>query len=456
MKIRNKILIYFSTTIIVLLGVSLGAIFIIFSEYREEEFQQKQNTKILQTLFQLTKFEDYSKELAGIMDELTIHDFYDEKMLIFDTQKDLIFSSIDDLSITNYSIILNELSPANRWIETKVGNYDVVGVYVQHDNAGYYGISKAFDESGYSKIYFLGNVLSGIFIFMSAIVLAISLYLSKKIAKPITELSERLNRFDLGDTNTEELPVNESSYELKHLTERFNQLFKKTNEAFLFQKHTINHISHELKTPITILVSELETLLTYNDLDALKPVLNTQIQSAKSLGDIINILLELSKFEAGQTIKKKPLRIDDLIFDVVSELNSIHPDFIFDINYNSTLIDEHTLMIHANEMLIKQAFQNLLSNAITYGDTKQSSIVFDIVDGNNLSIKIINSGYVISKFEEKYVFNYFFRGTNSKGKMGFGLGLVLTKKILEVNHAVISYASSKNNLNIFEVKFPLS
>ena len=100
MKIRNKILIYFSTTIIVLLGVSLGAIFIIFSEYREEEFQQKQNTKILQTLSQLTKFEDYGKELAGIMDELTIHDFYDEKMLIFDMQKDLIFSSIDDLPIT--------------------------------------------------------------------------------------------------------------------------------------------------------------------------------------------------------------------------------------------------------------------------------------------------------------------------------------------------------------------
>ncbi|TYB74027.1 hypothetical protein [Bizionia myxarmorum] len=180
MKIRNKILIYFSTTIIVLLGLSLGAIFIIFSEYREEEFQQKQNTKILQTLSQLTQFEDYSKELAGIMDELTIHDFYDEKMLIFDTQKDLIFSSIDDLSISNYGIILNELSPANRWIETKVGNYDIVGVYIEHDTIGYYAISKAFDESGYSKIYFLGNILIGIFILISLIVIIISLYLCKK------------------------------------------------------------------------------------------------------------------------------------------------------------------------------------------------------------------------------------------------------------------------------------
>ncbi|WP_394348527.1 histidine kinase [Bizionia myxarmorum] len=62
----------------------------------------------------------------------------------------------------------------------------------------------------------------------------------------------------------------------------------------------------------------------------------------------------------------------------------------------------------------------------------------------------------MSKLEEKYLFNYFFRGINSKAKMGFGLGLVLTKKILKVNHATISYRSSKNNLNSFEVKFPLS
>ena len=456
MKIRNKILIYFSTTIIVLLGLSLSAIFIIFSEYREEEFQQKQSTKIKQTLSQLTKYEDYGKELAGIMDQLTIHDFYDEKMLIFDTQKDLIFSSIDDLSISNYSTILNELSPANEWIETKVGNYDIVGVYLTHDGRGYYAISKAYDQSGYSKIYFLGNVLIGIFIFISVIVIMVSLYLSKIIAKPITELSEKIKTFDLSSPNTKELPANNSSHELKFLTNRFNQLLNKTNEAFLFQKHTINHISHELKTPITVLVSELETLLTYNDIEKLKPVLVSQINSAKSLGDIITILLEVSKFEAGQKMDKVSVRIDDLIFDIITELNSIYPNYKFHIKYNSTVIEESVLTIQVNEMLIKQAFQNLLLNAITYSDSQQSVVVFDVLERKKLSIKIINNGTTISKTEEKYLFDYFFRGTNSKGKMGFGLGLVLTKKLLALNSSSISYKSSENNLNVFEVMFPLS
>lgn len=456
MKIRNKILIYFSTTIIVLLAVSLGAIFILFSEYREEEFQQKQNTKIIQTLSKLGQYEAYGKELAGIMDELTIHDFYDEKMLIFDTQKDLIFSSIDDLSISNYTTILNHLSPANQWIETKVKNYDIVGIYIEYDNVGYYAISKAYDASGYSKIYFLGNVLIGIFVFISGIVILISIYLSKKIAKPLTELSEKLNELDLSNVDIKELPIDESSLELKHLTDRFNQLFKKTNEAFLFQKHTINHISHELKTPITILVSELERLLTYNDIEELKPVLSTQIQSAKSLGDIINVLLEISKFEAGQNVEREHFRVDDLIFDIIAELNIIYPDFKFEVNYGSHLVDESNLSIFANEMLIKQAFSNLLINAINYGDTDQAALIFDVTEKNQLSVQIKNTGTVISELEEKYLFNYFFRGTNSKGKMGFGLGLVLTKRIFALNNAVISYTSSNKNLNTFEVRFPLS
>jgi two-component system, OmpR family, sensor histidine kinase ArlS len=83
-KIRNKILIYFSSTVIALSAISLTIIYILFYEYREEEFQQQQNDKIKYTIRLLAEYKEMSEELANIMDELTIHDFYDEKMLVFD------------------------------------------------------------------------------------------------------------------------------------------------------------------------------------------------------------------------------------------------------------------------------------------------------------------------------------------------------------------------------------
>ncbi|RXG31979.1 sensor histidine kinase [Leeuwenhoekiella marinoflava] len=457
MKIRNKILFYFSSTVSVLLGVALLSIFILFSEYREEEFQQRQNTKIKQTLIFLNKYKAYGKELAGVMDELTINDFYDEKMLVFNADKELIFASIDNLPIANYKEILSELDTSNIWIETKVDNYDIVGVYLKIENSGYYAISKAYDEAGHSKIYFLGNVLIGIFIFITVIVILISIVLSNHISKPLTLLSERLSKFDLNHLGGSFLKTDKSSYELELLTERFNALLKKTNEAFLFQKHVVNHISHELKTPISILVSELEILKSNRDLDQVHQLLEGQIQAAKSLGDTINILLEIAKYEAGQEITLQCLRVDELLFDTIAELNSLYPNHSFGINYSSLVTGEEDLQVMGNEMLLKQAFQNLLTNSVSYGITKQTSITFDtIAQTKELAVCISNSGKTISKSEEKYLFDYFFRGANSHGQTGFGLGLVLTKKIILLHKGSIQYSSKKDKHNNFEIKIPLS
>ncbi len=456
MKIRNKILVYFSTTVISLTAVSLTIIYILFSEYREEEFQQQQYEKIKYTIKFLAEYEEMSENLAYIMDELTIHDFYDEKLLIFDTKKDMIFSSIDDLPIPDYETILNELSPSKRWIETKENKYDIVGIYHEHNKNSFYAISKAYDAFGYTKMYFLRNALIGIFLFITIVVIFISRFLSNKISRPITALAENLNNYDLSKEKVDELEIETSSYELKQLTQRFNELLRRTNEAFVFQKHTIHHISHQLKTPISVLVSELERIKYFSRIEDVKPEIENQIIKAKSLGSIINVLLEISKIESGQQTKKQALRIDELFFDVIEELNAIYPDFHFEVNYVPDEINEKRIIINLNPILIRQAIQNLLTNCILYSNNSKAEIKIDCSDGSGLKIQIINTGNPITSEEENFLFNHFFRGKNSQGKTGFGLGLVLTKKIVELNSATITYSNPSENLNVFELNFPLS
>ncbi len=456
MKIRNKILIYFSSTVIFLSAISLIVIYLLFSEYREEEFQQRQKEKVQFTVELLTEYIEMSENLSRIMDELTIHDFYDEKMLVFDSEKGLIFSSVDDLPIDGYNRILNELSPAKRWIETKEEAYDVVGMYLERNQKSYYAVSKAYDAFGYSKMFFLRNVLVGIFAVISVIVVFISLALSNKISRPITALAEKLNKFDMSSENTTEIQTETSSYELKNLTQKFNELLKKTNEAFSFQKHTIHHISHELKTPIAVLVSELEKLKNSSDFEYVKSRLDSQIDKAKSLGSIINVLLEISKVESGQKIRKQTIRIDELIFDTIEELKIIYPDFNFELNYFPDEIDEQRLNLNVNEALVRQALKNLMTNSIAYSNNSKASIKLNCSSFKSLKISISNSGKPVPKDEEKYLFNHFFRGENSRNKAGFGLGLVLTKKIINLNSGTITYSNPSDNLNVFELKFSLS
>lgn len=156
MKIRNKILIYFSTTVIALTAISLMIIYILFSEYREEEFQQQQNEKIHTTIKLIEKIKQESATISYLIDQQDINDFYDEKLLVYDSGKNLIFASLDSLDIVKAESILNKLSQTQRWIETKEENYDLIGIYAEANNQTYYAVSKAYDAFGYTKMYFYG------------------------------------------------------------------------------------------------------------------------------------------------------------------------------------------------------------------------------------------------------------------------------------------------------------
>ncbi len=435
------------------MAVSFSIVYILFSEYREEEFQQQQKEKIKYTIRFMADYKAMSENLAEIMDELTIHDFYDEKMLVFDADQQIIFSSIDDLPIPDYEKILENISPETQWFETKDGDYDIVAIYTENNGQSYYAISKAYDAFGYTKMNFLRYVLVAIFFTIAIVVIFISLFLSNKISKPITLLADNLNKYDLSSERAQEIVVETSSYELKQLTTRFNDLLRRTNKAFAFQKHTVHHISHQLKTPIAVLVSELEKVKNLSTMEDVNARVQNQVIKAKSLGGIIDVLLEISKIEAGQEIRKTPTRIDEMIFDIIEELNIIYPEFHFELNYMHEEMDESKLIVNLNLIMMRQAMQNLLINCIAYSSNSKAEIKLDSSCGV-LTIRIINFGKAISITEQQHLFNHFFRGENSLGKQGFGLGLVLTKKIIELNSATIAYFNPEDNVNIFEVCFP--
>ncbi|MCX7636479.1 MAG: HAMP domain-containing histidine kinase [Cyclobacteriaceae bacterium] len=456
MKIRNQIVYSFSTVVILLTIASSIIIYFAFSEYREAEFQQRIKDKINFTVRLLIRYKESSENLVSLIDSHTIHDFYDEKILIFDKHKNLIFKSLDDLQIHNYETLLNTLSPSIRTLEVKEGKYDVVAAYVERENEHFYAISKAYDAFGYSKLAFLRNILIGNIIFISLIVIFITIYLSNRISKPITSLAEQLSKLDLATDNLDNISVRSDSYELKYLTDKFNQLIKKTNDAFSYQKHIVHHISHQLKTPVAVLVSELERLVREVPENDLSSNLNQQVVKAKSLGEIINVLLEISRIESGKPVLKQKLRADELIYDVIASLNVIYPNFHFDVKYLPEEVSEKKLEILANPALIRQVFQNVLHNAVLYSSGNKAEIVFDCSYSGYLKVLLTNYGPAVLAEEVKYLFDYFFRGKNSVNKQGFGLGLVLTKRILELHSATINYRSPEPEENIFEIVFPLS
>ena len=454
MSIRKKILLYFSATVICLLGVTLFFIYTLFYEYREEEFQQRQKHKITSTLKFLTEVKEEDEYIIQAMDRMSIHEFYDEKLLIFDHSKKQIYASIDDTLIPDAEQIIAVLSSKKPWLEMKDGHYDVIGMYMNHENRSYYGISKAFDSSGYSKLDFMRYVLWFTFLAISLIVIFISRYLSRKITQSIVDITKKIHQYDFIN-NDAPIEIKHSENEVTVLAQQFNELMKRVKEATSFQKHAIHHISHELKTPISILVSNFERMEMQTDIDDLKIQIVNQKEETKSLSEIIDLLLEISKAEMATNLPNGAIRVDELIFDIMDEISLLHPEFEFSLAYSGLSDDEEKLTVSGSMRLLKSVFMNLMLNSVRYSANDEAKVNM-IVNEKDLVIEFINEGAIISKEEEKFLFNHFFRGENSKGKAGFGLGLVFIHKIIVQQGGSVTYSSLGTHTNVFTVQLPLS
>jgi signal transduction histidine kinase len=453
MSLREKILLYFSIIPITIIGMAFIFIYTLFSKYREVEFHQVQNEKIHFTVKFLSQIRKIDEKYIETLEPNTIYNLFDEKLLIFDDNKVIIYSSIDDTQIPLSTQILNSLSAKKPLVEQKDGLYDVIGIFLTFDNRNYYSICKAYDASGYSKLNYLKYVLLISFITVSIILIIISIFLSRKITYSILHITRQIRDFDF-TKNDKPITLSGSKDEIALLANRFNELMKRMNDAFLFQKHAIQHFSHELKTPIAVLVSNFERIEEETDLRKIKQLITQQKEDTKSLGEIINSLLEISKVESGTTMELSKIRIDELIYDLTDELNSLHPDFLFSIEYDLQKEEESLLTILANPRLIRAAILNLMLNSAQYSTNNKARIIITN-ELNNLKLLFINDGNLLTPKEQQYLFQHFFRGENSQGKRGFGLGLVFVYKILVLTGGKISY-SVDNNLNTFIITIPLS
>ncbi len=114
--------------------------------------------------------------------------------------------------------------------------------------------------------------------------------------------------------------------------------------------------------------------------ETIRILMRNQKEDTKSLGEIINSLLEIAKAESGNELMKTRIRVDEMLFDIMGELRLLYPDFNFIVDYGP-LSDESDVALPANPRLLKGMFTNIMVNSIQYNSGTHHPYLLTTVPG---------------------------------------------------------------------------
>lgn len=231
--------------------------------------------------------------------------------------------------------------------------------------------------------------------------------------------------------------------EVGQTVEKMNDMIDANQRS---QQLFFQNSSHELRTPLMSIQGYAEAIkegVAADDQEAASVILD----ESRKMAELVDGILTLSKMEsAQQPLKLENFNMVDLLYDVSWHLKAkadAH-GLVFEHRFASDYLD-----IEADEKLIERAIANILSNAVRYAK-KTVSISCELLENQMLEIRLSNDGKAISDKDKAHLFERFYKGEGGH----FGIGLAITKEIIDRHHGEIQVTSDDQE-TCFIIRLPL-
>ena len=302
------------------------------------------------------------------------------------------------------------------------------------------------------------NIIEQQLIVVSIVVLLLSIvvayFISKRLSDPIIKISKAAKLIAKGKLKTN-FETTSDIKELIDLTNALNDMKEELSKTEELQKDLMANVSHDLKTPLTMIKAYAELILDININDKEKCIsnLNIIIEEVNRLNDLVNDILALTKVE--NDLDKLDISNFDLI-KLIEKIVKQHNIYVIKDGYSIKFIHDNIkeLMVDADKKKIEQVIYNLLNNALNYtGDNKKVTIKV-VEDDKDYTIMVIDSGKGIAKKETDHIFDRYYRSKKNHKRYvyGTGLGLSIVKNILLLHNFDYGVTSKKNKGTTFYFK----
>ncbi len=437
MNIKAKLSVQF-TLIVVLVLLFFSALVYYFSftsqnsKFRENLLEKAQNTAIL--LINVTEVD--STLLKKIHQSTT--SWEKEEIAVTDSALNVIYSN-NVRYLSERVIRQNSYYGELRYFS--LAEKDGVCIKHRFNSKTYNVYVMAFDKSRMENLKELRNILLWSNIFSIWLSVLFAYFFSQRAIKPISRIIKGVRDINFSKLNSR-LDEGNMKDEIAQLAITFNEMITDLEIAFKNQQDFVSNASHELRTPLTVMIGESDYLLSHirtneeyiNHISGL-------IADLKKLNTLLNSLLELAQINRDKNLVFNKVRIDEIVFNAVFQIKNNYPGrkIVPKIHYPE---NEDMLLIDGVEGLLSIAFRNLIDNACKF--SSDDVIIEFGISEDQVRIEISDKGVGIPYGEIGNIKMPFNRASNVTYIGGFGIGLSLVTRILELHNADYQIESKEN------------
>ncbi len=282
------------------------------------------------------------------------------------------------------------------------------------------------------------------------IIFIVSYVITGRMLKPINVMNYQIRQIRESSLENR-IPLGKSKDELHKLGVELNSMFDRLQYSFEKQREFIGNASHEMKSPLTILMIGHEELLMGDLPEHTRNELEKQLETMRRLNKLIRDLLSIARLEQEDKLQREHFSLNGLFHSILHDYEEL-------IRVKGLRIIKIVppIQINGDYEKILRLFINLIDNAIKYNLDTNGYIQIEAVKGNtNTTVQIVNSGQHIPDEDLLEIFNQFYRVEKSRAKTygGTGLGLTIAKRIVEMHGGSINVANSEESIN-FTVVLP--
>lgn len=454
MKLKNnltiKTLIYISgLSIIVLLSLWILQIFLL--DYSYEKYQIKTIKKVVELIkndqLQTVKLEDYADEY-----NLCIEHYKPTEKISYNLRNQGCILDSKAYEINKYKKELLE-SKTKEYLELVTPDTKIRSILyeVTLNDGSVIFLNSTLEDVSVASVQ-LRNQLVYIIIILIVLSIIVSVFISKSINKPILDIIKSAR--ELGKGNYDVKFEKSDIAELNELSEVLTVAASEMKSTDELRRDLIANVSHDLKTPLTMIKAYAEKVrdLSFKDKAKMDNDLNVIIAETDRLNNLVNDLLAMSKLE----VSNEKLNIEQ--YDLIESLNDIltRYDIVIENNGYKFEIDiPDSAIVHADKAKIEQVIYNLINNAIehTGDDLKVKIKIENQKDG--VVLFITDTGKGIPAEEIPLVWNRFYtkEKRHRRNIVGSGIGLSIVKRILDKHEFIYGIDSKVNSYTTFYVRF---